>query len=140
MAEAIVIGAILRVDLRGWNAAPPDLPKPPIKAERAGDGTLTFYYDVCPPDHDLTASDLANRIASRLERVMLSEKSPFADGAFARRFTIEIGMMYDTADQRMATSWPADFLRVLGEADADLVVTHYPFTDDAGEPRSEDDL
>ncbi len=47
--------------------------------------------------------------------------------------------MYDTADQRFATSWPADFLGVLGAAEAELCVTHYPFTQ-ADDPRSEDDL
>lgn len=140
MAEAIVIGAILRIDLRGWTGEPPALPNPAIKAENGADGTRTFYYDLCPPDHDLTAADLGNRIASRLERIMLAEKSPFAEGAFARRFTLEIGMMHDAGDTRFSTLWPADMLRVLGQADADMTVTHYPFTDDGKAPRSEDDL
>lgn len=139
MAEAIVIGAVLRVDLRGWSDPPPHLPKPPIKVEEGAQGTLTFYYDMCPPDHDLTATDLANRIYSQLERVMVAEKSPFNGGSFARRFTVEIGLMYDAADQRFAASWPPDFLRVMGDADAELVVTHYAFTQ-GGEPASEDDL
>lgn len=139
MAEAIVIGAVLRVDLRGWDRPAPELPDPPIKAEQGSDGTVTLHYDLCPPDTDLTAGDFGNRIASRLERIMLSDKSPFQDGAFARRFTIEVGLMYDTADQRFSTSWPADFLSILGAADADLRVTHYPFTQ-AGDPRNEDDL
>jgi hypothetical protein len=139
MAEAIVIGAVLRVDLRGWSDPPPELPDAPIKVEEAGRGTLTFWYDVCPPDTDMTASDLAARIYSRLERMMLAEKSPFNGGPFARRFTLEIGLMYDGAGQRFATSWPADFLHVLGDADAELIVTHYAFSP-PGEPLSEDDL
>ncbi|MCC2095628.1 MAG: hypothetical protein KDJ29_01980 [Hyphomicrobiales bacterium] len=139
MAEAIVIGAVLRVDLRGWSDPPPSLPNPPIKVEEGGQGTLTFHYDICPPDHDLTAGDLANRIYSRLDRIMVAEKSPFNSGPFARRFTVEIGLMYDGASERFATSWPADFLRVMGEADAELIVTHYAFTR-GEEPLSEDDL
>ncbi|MGE3246062.1 MAG: hypothetical protein AB7F96_14045 [Beijerinckiaceae bacterium] len=140
MAEAIVIGAVLKIDLRGWNQPPPELPKPPIRMEEGRDGMLTLYYDVSPPDHDMTAADFGNRIWSRLERMLVSEKSPFREGAFARRFTLEVGFMYDAADGRIATSWPADFLRILGDADAELIVTHYPFTEDGGEPRSEDDL
>jgi len=142
MAEAIVIGAILRVDLRGWSQPPPELPQAPIRTETDREGTLVCYYDICPDGFDLTAADLSNRIGSRLERMLLSPKSPFHEGMFARRFTLEIGMMYDAAHGRIATSWPADFLRVLGEADAELIVTHYPFTGESaeGEPRSEDDL
>ena len=132
----------MRVDLRGWNRHPPALPDPPIKIEDGGRGTLTCYYDVCPPGDDLTSSDLGTRIYSRLERMLLSEKSPLNDtgeSPFARRFTLEVGMMYNGADQRFAASWPAEFLRVLGDADAELVVTHYAFSG-ADEPMSEDDL
>lgn len=139
MADAIVIGAVLRVDVRGWNQPPPNLPNPPMKIDEAADGTRTFYYDVCPDDFDLTAKDLAHRISSRLERLLLSEKSPFYEGLLARRFTLEIGLMHDSSDERITTSWPPDFLGVLGDADAELIVTHYPFTAEST-ARDEDDI
>lgn len=140
MAEAIVIGAVLKVDLRGWSAPPPELPDPPMKVEQGGHGTLTLYYDICPPDADMTAADFGTRTYSRLERIMASEKSPFnQEGPFARRFTLEAGLMYDAKDQRFSTSWPSEFLRVMGDADAELIVTHYAFAA-PDEPLSEDDL
>lgn len=143
MAEAIVIGAVLKVDLRGWSKPPPELPDPPMKVEQPGQsslqGTLTLYYDVCPPDADMTVSDFGTRIYSRLERIMVSEKSPFNSGPIARRFTLEVGLMYDAQEQRFATSWPADFLRVLGDADAELIATHYALAGNDN-PANEDDL
>jgi len=143
MAESIVIGAVLRVDLRGWTQAPPHAPDPPIKVEEGRHGTLTCYYDFSPADSDLTASDFGERSWSRLERVLLSDKSPFNEGVFARRFTLDIGLMYDGAEQRFSAAWPPDFLRILGEAGADLNVTHYAATAAnvaGGEPLNEDDL
>jgi hypothetical protein len=140
MAEAIVIGAVLKVDLRGWSAPPPELPDPPMKMEPGSQGTMTLYYDVCPAGAEMTAPDFAARTWSRLERIMASEKSPFNQEApFARRFTLEVGLMYDAKEQRFVTSWPAEFLRVMGDADAELIVTHYSFTG-PDEPLSEDDL
>lgn len=139
MAEAIVIGAVLRVDLRGWKGAPPDLPQPPIKVEEARDGTQTFHYDICPDAFDMTAGELANRITSRLERLLLSEKSPFFEDVIARRFSLEIGLMYDKTSDRIATSWPPDFLGVLGDADVELAVTYYP-VEAENTTRNEDDL
>lgn len=144
MAEAIVIGAVLRVDLRGWSASPPHAPDPPIKIEEGRQGTQSFYYDFSPADDNLTASDFGTRFYSRLERVMLSDKSPFNEGAFARRFTLEIGLMYDGAEQRFATSWPPEFLGVLGAADAELITTYYavsaPAKNQERDPLNEDDL
>ncbi len=136
MTGPLVIGVVLRVDVRGWQGAPPLLPKEPLKEEHGRDGARTFFYDLTPKEPDLSVEDACMRLASRLERMLIA-RSPFAE--LPVRLSLDVGVMVDPNAGGWAYTWPPEFLRVLADAQAQLTASHYPATDGA-EPLSEDDL
>ncbi|MDB5572084.1 MAG: hypothetical protein JWN93_3267 [Hyphomicrobiales bacterium] len=138
MAGPAVIGIVLRVDVRGWRGAPPLMPREPLKEEQGRDGARAFFYDLSPREADLSVEDACTRLASKLER-MLVARSPFADLDLPVRLSLDVGVMVDPAAGSWSMTWPPEFLRVLGDAQAQLTATCYPATD-GGEPLSEDDL
>ena len=140
MAEAIVIGVVFRADVRGWSGAPPKLPKEPVKIEEGRDGSLSFYYNLTPDDPEMTSESLGLWLGSRLERLLLSEKSPFHGIESPRRYFLDVGMMFDPDTDKVVTLWSPEFMGVLGDAGIELTVTHYPMRPAAAEPLSEDDL
>lgn len=126
MGFPIVIGAVLRVDVRGWDRPAPVLHDAPINSEDGTDGTRSFFYDFMPSsDGDLTVEPFCARVTSRLERHLTGENAAFAEGAFARRMVLEVGLMVEDTDERFAMQWPPDFLAVLGEAETALSLTFY---------------
>jgi hypothetical protein len=139
VAAASVIGLVLRVDVRGWNGAPPLLPQSPVRSETGRDGAQSFHYDLLPRDVVLDTEGLCARFASRLERLLGGERSALAQVDLPFRLCLEVGLMYDDDGSPHSTRWTPDFLRVLGELDMQLTVSHYPFAGNA-EPLSEDDL
>ena len=138
-SEPLVIGVVLRVDVRGWTAAPPLLPKEPIRTSDGRDGARTFFYDLSPKEADLSVTDLCHRLGSRLDRMLTGEKAPFQDGMFAVRLGLDIGLSVDPKATSWAATFPPEFLAVLADAQVELTATYYPATD-ADEPLSEDDL
>ena len=140
MAEPIVIGVVLRVDLRGWGGAPPLLPKAPVKIEDGRDGAQSFFYNLTPDDTEMDTQSLGLWLGSRLERLLMSEKSPFHESEAPRRLFLDVGLMFDADDARFVTSWSPEFMGVLGDAGIEMTVTHYPFRKQNDEPLSEDDL
>lgn len=136
MFAPVVVGMVLRVDVRGWSGPPPLLPKEPLKVEDGRDGARAFFYDLSPREPDLTVEEACVRVASRLER-MLIERSPFTE--LPARLALDVGVMIDPRAASWSYVWPPDFLRVLGDAQMELTASHYPATD-SGEPLSEDDL
>jgi hypothetical protein len=48
--------------------------------------------------------------------------------------------MFEAGDERVTTTWSPEFMGVLGDAGIEMTVTHYPFSAQADEPLSEDDL
>ena len=139
MAEPIVIGVVLRADIRGWGGPPPKLPKEPVKVEEGRDGSQTFFYNLTPEDPEMNTQSLGLWLGSRLERMLMTDKSPFHGSEAPRRLFLDIGLMFDTQDERIVTSWSPEFMGVVGDAGIEMTVTHYPFKAVA-EPMSEDDL
>ncbi|MBM3608559.1 MAG: hypothetical protein FJX29_08935 [Alphaproteobacteria bacterium] len=125
MAGASVIGLVLRLDVRGWEGAPPRLPDDPVKIETGRDTAQSFFYDLMPKDVALDVESLCVRFASRFERWILSAKSPLAGCELPYRLALETGLLYDADSQFFETRWSADFLRVAGEAQMELIVSHY---------------
>ncbi len=130
MGHVVVLGVLLKVETFGYDGPPPSLPRAPIKIDRPGDGRSTFHYDLSPADEALSVEDVCARLGSRLERMLNSPKSALPEGDYARRFTLEVGLLADRQDDRFAYSWPAEFLRVLVDADINLNVSHYLPTSD----------
>ncbi len=139
MTEPAVIGVVLRVDIRGWSGPPPRLPDAPVKVEEGRDGSLSFFYNLTPADPDMNTQSLGLWLGSRLERMLMSGKSPFHTSDLPRRLFLDIGLMFNADDDRMVTSWSPEFMGVLGDAGIEMNVTHYPFRADTT-PLSEDDL
>lgn len=140
MAQSTVIGVVLRVDVRGWKGPPPHLSREPVKVEEGRDGSVSFFYNLTPDDPEMTSESLSLWLGSRLERMLLTEKSPFHEQDVPRRFFLDVGMMFDTDDSSVATTWSPEFMGVVGDAGIELTVTHYPFRAAQAEPLSEDDL
>jgi hypothetical protein len=140
MAEATVIGVVLRTDVRGWTGAPPKLPKEPVKVEEGRDGSLSFFYNLTPDDPAMTTESLGLWLGSRLERMLLSEKSPFHGIESPRRYSLDVGLMFDPEAESVVTLWSPEFMGVLGDAGIEMTVTQYPFRAQSSEPLSEDDL
>ena len=139
MAEPVVIGIILRLDIHGWSGAPPLLPNPPVKVEESRDGSLSFFYNLTPEDSEMNTQSLGLWLGSRLERMLNSEKSPLHGKEMPRRIFLDVGLMFDADEERIVTIWSPEFMGVLGDAGIEMNVTHYPFRAQAS-PTSEDDL
>lgn len=143
MAGASVIGVVLRLDVRGWQGEAPLLPEAPVKSEEGRDGAHSFYYDLMPKgavaDVPLDVEAVSVRLASRLERCLLAEHSPLQACDLPFRLTLDIGVMFDADGTAFAMNFTPDFLRVSGEADMTVAVTHYPY-EASSAPLSEDDL
>ena len=136
--EPFVIGILLRVETRGWNGPPPRLPKEPVKVEEGRDGLRVFLYDLSPKEADVAVSDACLRLGSRLERMLNSPKSPFPEGHYALRTTLEFGVMADRERESFGYSWPLEFLQVLVDASIELSITHYLPKPDDDESRDDD--
>ena len=139
MGEPVVIGVVLRADVRGWSGAPPKLPQDPVKVEEGRDGTLTFFYNLTPDDPEMNTQSLGLWLGSRLERMLMSETSPFHDSQMPYRLFLDVGLMFDPLEDRIVTTWQPEFMGVLGDAGIEMTVTHYPISTETA-PMSEDDL
>lgn len=129
--EPIVIGILLKLETHGWNGPPPLLPKEPIKIDEGRDGLRVFVYDLSFKEPDVGVSDACLRIASRIERMLSAPKSPFPEGHYALRSTLEFGVLADRERESFGYAWPIEFLQVLVDANVELKVTHYlPKPDD----------
>jgi hypothetical protein len=137
--EPFVLGVLLKVETRGWRGPPPSLPKPPVKVDEGRDELKTFIYDLSPKDADVSVSDACLRIASRLERMLTGPKSPFPEGHYAIRCTLEFGVMADREAESFGYAWPLEFLQAVVDCGVELRVSHYlPKPDDDGDGDDED--
>lgn len=143
MAGASVIGIVLRLDMRGWQGEAPLLPDAPVKSEDGRDGARSFYYDLMPKGasaaQPMDIEGMCVRLASRLERALLADSSPLHGCDLPYRLVLDMGVMFDADGTAFAVNFTPEFLRVSGEADMTLTVTHYPF-EPGKAVLSEDDL
>lgn len=140
--EPFVIGIVLKVETQGWRGAAPLLPRAPVRIDEGRDGLRVFVYDLSPKEPDITVSDACLRLGSRLERMLNSAKSPFPQGEYAMRCTLEFGVLADPQRESFGYAWPLEFLQVIVDANIELSVTHYlpkPDDDDALENGDDDD-
>ena len=123
--EPVALGILLRIEVRGWNGPAPALPKEPMREETGREGLRVFTYDLSPSEPDLPVADAAVRIASRLRRMLSPERSPFPEGPFAARCTLEFGVLADPERESFSYSWPLEFLEALVDTEVGLSVSHY---------------
>jgi hypothetical protein len=132
LTQALALGVVLRVELRGWKGPPPALPKPPLRDEAGADEARVLVYDFTSADPQLSVEEAALSLASRLRRLLMPERSPFAEPHLAAKLVLEFGILADASRDRFSYSWPLEFLDALVECDIELNVSHYL-------PRSEAD-
>lgn len=133
MSEPVVLGIYLKVETRGWAGPAPKLPADPVRVESGVDAYRQFIYDLSPKEADLTVNEACQRAASRIERMLCAEPTPFPEGHYALRLRLEIGLMGDPEAGPMSYVWPLDFLQALADSHVELAVSHYfPSPDDDG--------
>ena len=128
--EPVALGIVLRVEVRGWTGPAPRLPHEPMRIDEGREGARTFIYDFSPKDPTLSVPDACLRIASKLERVLAPERTPFTEPHHAARCTLEFGVLADRERESFSYAWPLEFLGVLADAQIELNVSHYLPTND----------
>ncbi len=128
--QPVALAIILRIEARGWSGPAPRLPNEPMRIEEGRDGARIFTYDLSPKDKDLSVSDACLRIASKLERMLAPERTPFSEPHHAARYMLEFGVLADKERESFSYSWPLEFITVLADAQIELNVSHYLPTND----------
>jgi hypothetical protein len=128
--EPLALGIILRIEAQGWSGPAPRLPNDPVRTDEGREGARIFIYDLSPKDPTLSVSDACLRIASKLERMLAPERTPFNEPHHATRCTLEFGVLADRERESFSYSWPLEFLTVLADAQIELNVSHYLPTND----------
>jgi len=128
--EPVALGVLLRVEVRGWTGPAPRLPNEPMRIDEGREGARTFIYDFSPKDPTLSVPDACLRIASKLERVLAPERTPFNEPHHAARHVLEFGVLADRETESFSYAWPLEFLSVLVDAGIELNVSHYLPTPD----------
>lgn len=131
MAFPAIVGAVLRIDLRGFLGDPPAALGAPLRDAAGPDGSRSLYYDLGGQIDGLTPAEACGRLALRLDRLFLApESSPFADAA-ARRMRLDLGLIMPDPAAHFSHDLPAGLLDCLGQMEAELGLTYYPAADDA---------
>jgi hypothetical protein len=134
----IVLGIILRIEMRGWHGPPPRLALDPIRIEDGERGLdQIFFYDLSPKEEALTVEAACARVGSRLERLLLSAEALGGGMVFAARLRLEVGLWVGGGQASFSYSWPVEFLQILAAADVELGVSHY--VADAGASGEDDE-
>ena len=127
--EPVALGIVLRVEVQGWSGPAPHLPNEPMRIDEGRDGARIFIYDLSPKDPTLSVSDACLRIASKLERMLAPERTPFTEPHHAARCRLEFGVLADRERESFSYAWPLEFLTALVDAQIELNVSHYLPTD-----------
>ena len=128
--DPVALAIVLRIEARGWSGPAPRLPNEPMRIEDGRDGLRIFTYDLSPKDPMLSVSDACLRIASKIERMLAPERTPFNEPHHAARYTLEFGVLADRERESFSYSWPLEFLTALADAQIELNVSHYIPTND----------
>jgi hypothetical protein len=128
--EPITLAIFLRIEARGWSGPAPRLPNEPVRMEDGREGLRIFTYDLSPKDPTLSVPDACLRVASKLERMLAPERTPFSAPEHVTRCTLEFGVLADRERESFSYAWPLEFLTVLADAQIELNVSHYLPTND----------
>ena len=129
MNEPMVLGAILRADVCGWDGPPPHLPGDPIRIDEHARGSKSFVYDLLPRHSCVSVSDACHRVAAVIESLL--ENWPLRDLAFPARCRLDVGLVVENPAVPFKSDWPAAFLSALAEAEIELGLSFYPADGDA---------
>ena len=127
----MIVGAVLRIDLRGYSG---DLPRSlgaPMRDAEAPEGVRSLFYDLGPQIEGLTSGEACRRLAVRLDRLFLVPDKPVFDGALAVRLRLDLGLTVPEGAGSYAHDLPASLLDCLGQMEAELGLTYYPTADES---------
>lgn len=126
MTAPVVVGAVLRVDLRGYSGDAPTTLGAPLRDEEMRDGMRTLHYDLGAQAGDGVMEESCARLALFLERHFIEpEEPPFAQ-AFARRMKLELGLMVEAGAANWSCDLPVHLLDCLSAMEAAVGLTFYP--------------
>ena len=123
--EALIIGALLRVDLRGFAGDQPVALGTPMH-DAFRDGLRQLTYDLEGQIGDGLVDEASARLALWFDRHFIEADSDPFDGAAARRMKLEIGLMVDEQDESWSCELPANLLDCLGALQASVNLSFYP--------------
>jgi len=120
----ILVGAVLRIDLRGFSGDLPTTLGAPMSEEPTRDGTRILFYDLARQVGDGILDEAGARLAVFLDRHFCDEQ-PF-EGAFAKQMKLELGLMVGADADSWSCDLPAHLLDALAMMEAGIGLTFYP--------------
>ena len=127
MSEPLIIGALLRIDLRAFGADLPAALGAPMRDEMR-EGLRSLTYDLESLIGDGIVDEACARLAVWFDRQFIEvDDDPF-QGAAARRMKLEIGLMVDDQEESWSCELPANLLDCLGALQASVSLSFYPQT------------
>lgn len=124
MSLPILVGAVLRIDLRGFSGALPTRLGAPMSEDPTRDGTRILFYDLARQVGDGMLDEACARLAVFLDRHFVDEQ-PFAE-AFAKQMKLELGLMVSADSESWSCDLPAHLLDALAAIEAGVGLTFYP--------------
>ena len=122
---ALVIGALLRIDLRGYGGDLPASLGAPMRDDLR-DGLRSLVYDLENQIGDGVLDEACARFALWFDRHFIEADVDLFEGAAARRMKLEIGLMVDEQDDSWSCELPANLLDCLGALQASVALSFYP--------------
>jgi hypothetical protein len=124
VSTSVIVGAVLRVDLRGFSGELPAKLGAPMSEDPTRDGTRILFYDLARQVGDGIFDEACARLAVFLDRHFV-EQQPF-EGAFAKRFKLELGLMVGAGAESWSCDLPAHLIDALAAMEAGAGLTFYP--------------
>ncbi|MDB5640890.1 MAG: hypothetical protein JWN07_207 [Hyphomicrobiales bacterium] len=125
----ILVGAVLRIDLRGFSGELPTTLGAPMSEDPQRDGTRILFYDLARQVGDGILDEACARLAVFLDRHFADEQ-PF-EGAFAKKMKLELGLMVGAGAESWSCDLPAHLLDALAAIEAGVGLTFYAQQGDA---------
>jgi hypothetical protein len=120
----LLVGAVLRVDLRGFSGTLPEKLGAPMSEDPTRDGTRSLFYDLARQVGDGIFDEACARLAVFFDRHFVDEQ-PF-EGAFAKQMKLELGLMVSADAESWSCDLPAHLLDALAAMEAGVGLTFYP--------------
>jgi hypothetical protein len=120
----VLVGAVLRIDLRGFSGDLPTKLGAPMSEDPTRDGTRVLFYDLARQVGDGILDEACARLAVFLDRHFVDEQ-PFA-GAFAKQMKLELGLMVAGEAESWSCDLPAHLLDAVAAMEAGVGLTFYP--------------